>query len=193
LAGIGGRFDSESVAGINRNTHAKETKKKYMAKVLDSYQYNKILRFLRRILLITDSCAHRQQILERAGCQRGGKRRQADGLCGNGTQGHHRSVKDLEKKAEPKAPLASAPIDAQMRYRLRTKAGREFSKNSWYGKHHTLRKIFITTHVHNSGKPVNPRIPTQIKRVQHPCFVRPCIDAGGKFAQPVIGVIGGNK
>jgi hypothetical protein len=39
-------------------------------------------------------------------------------------QGHHRSVKDLEKKAEPKAPRASAPIDEQMRYRLRTKIAR---------------------------------------------------------------------
>jgi transposase len=39
-------------------------------------------------------------------------------------QGHHRSVKDLEKKPEPRAPRASAPVDEQMRYRLRTKAGR---------------------------------------------------------------------
>jgi len=39
-------------------------------------------------------------------------------------QSHHRSVKDLEKKAEPKAPQSSAPLDEQMRYRLRTKAGR---------------------------------------------------------------------
>lgn len=40
-------------------------------------------------------------------------------------QDHHRSVKDLEKKAEPKKPRANAPTDEQMRYRLRTKAGRE--------------------------------------------------------------------
>ena len=39
-------------------------------------------------------------------------------------QGHHRSVEDLEKKPEPQAPAASAPVEERMRYRLRTKAGR---------------------------------------------------------------------
>jgi transposase len=39
-------------------------------------------------------------------------------------QAHHRSVQDLEKKPEPRAPRANAPVDEQMRYRLRTKAGR---------------------------------------------------------------------
>jgi transposase len=39
-------------------------------------------------------------------------------------QGHHRSVQDLEKKPEPQAPQAGAPVDEQMRYRMRTQAGR---------------------------------------------------------------------
>lgn len=37
---------------------------------------------------------------------------------------HHRSVEDLEKKLDPPAPLAHAPVDEQLRYRLGTKAGR---------------------------------------------------------------------
>ena len=39
-------------------------------------------------------------------------------------QGHHRSVKDLEKRPEAKAPRANAGVEERMRYRLRTKAGR---------------------------------------------------------------------
>jgi len=39
-------------------------------------------------------------------------------------QEHHRSVQDLEKKPEPKAPRMSASVEERMRYRLRTKAGR---------------------------------------------------------------------
>jgi transposase len=39
-------------------------------------------------------------------------------------QSHHRTVEDLEKKPEPVAPPANAPVDEKMRYRLRTKAGR---------------------------------------------------------------------
>jgi len=39
-------------------------------------------------------------------------------------QAHHRSVEDLEKKPEPQAPAATAPVEERMRYRLRTKAGR---------------------------------------------------------------------
>lgn len=39
-------------------------------------------------------------------------------------QDHHRSVQDLEKKSEPKAPPANATVDERMRYRLHTKAGR---------------------------------------------------------------------
>jgi transposase len=39
-------------------------------------------------------------------------------------QEHHRTVKDLEKKPEPQAPRKDASVDEQMRYRLRTKAGR---------------------------------------------------------------------
>ena len=38
--------------------------------------------------------------------------------------GHHRSVKDLEQQAEPVPPPAEACPVEQMRYRLRTKAGR---------------------------------------------------------------------
>jgi len=39
-------------------------------------------------------------------------------------QSHHRTVEDLEKKPEPAAPSANAPVDEKMRHRLRTKAGR---------------------------------------------------------------------
>jgi len=39
-------------------------------------------------------------------------------------QSHHRTVEDLEKKPEPAAPPADAPVDEKMRHRLRTKAGR---------------------------------------------------------------------
>jgi len=39
-------------------------------------------------------------------------------------QSHHRTVEDLEKKPEPVAPPANAPVDEKMRYRLRTKTGR---------------------------------------------------------------------
>lgn len=38
--------------------------------------------------------------------------------------GHHRSVSDLEQRAEPPPPAAEAGPAEQMRYRLRTKAGR---------------------------------------------------------------------
>lgn len=39
-------------------------------------------------------------------------------------QTHHRTVKDLEKRPEPKAPGVRASVDTKMRHRLRTKAGR---------------------------------------------------------------------
>ncbi len=39
-------------------------------------------------------------------------------------QSHHRTVEDLEKKPEPVAPPANAPVDEKMRHRLRTKEGR---------------------------------------------------------------------
>ena len=38
--------------------------------------------------------------------------------------GHHRSVRDLEQRADPPPVAAEADPVAQMRYRLRTKAGR---------------------------------------------------------------------
>jgi len=38
--------------------------------------------------------------------------------------GHHRSVRDLEQRADPSPPSAGADPVEQMRYRLRTKAGR---------------------------------------------------------------------
>jgi len=39
-------------------------------------------------------------------------------------QSHHRTVEDLEKKSDPVAPPANAPVDEKMRHRLRTKTGR---------------------------------------------------------------------
>ncbi len=38
--------------------------------------------------------------------------------------GHHRSVSDLEQRADPPPPVAESDPVEQMRYRLRTKAGR---------------------------------------------------------------------
>jgi len=39
-------------------------------------------------------------------------------------QAHHRTVEELEKKAEPSDPGTGATVEERMRYRLRTKAGR---------------------------------------------------------------------
>lgn len=41
-----------------------------------------------------------------------------------GRQRHPRSVEDWEKKPEPQAPPPRAPVDEQLKYRLRTPAGR---------------------------------------------------------------------
>jgi hypothetical protein len=38
---------------------------------------------------------------------------------------HHRTVEDLEKRAEPAAPPANAPFEEQMAHRLATREGRE--------------------------------------------------------------------
>jgi transposase len=42
--------------------------------------------------------------------------------------GHHRSVADLEKKAEPEAPAAEASVTEVMRHRLKTSAGKTLYK-----------------------------------------------------------------
>ena len=42
--------------------------------------------------------------------------------------GHHRSVADLEKKAEPEAPGAEASVTEVMRHRLKTSAGKTLYK-----------------------------------------------------------------
>jgi hypothetical protein len=42
--------------------------------------------------------------------------------------GHHRSVADLEQRAEPASPPAGASVGEVMRYRLRTQAGRALYK-----------------------------------------------------------------
>ena len=42
--------------------------------------------------------------------------------------GHHRSVADLEKKAEPESPATGASVTEVMRHRLRTSAGKALYK-----------------------------------------------------------------
>ncbi len=45
-----------------------------------------------------------------------------------GKTGHHRSVADLEKKAEPEPPAADASVTEVMRHRLKTSAGKALYK-----------------------------------------------------------------
>ena len=48
--------------------------------------------------------------------------------CAVEKQGHHRTVADLEKKAEPASPSVDASVKEKMIYRLKTKAGRTIYK-----------------------------------------------------------------
>ena len=57
-----------------------------------------------------------------------GKRQGPQVYCAAGRQTHHRSVEDLEKKEEPPAPGAGAPVKEVMGHRLRTAEGKQVYK-----------------------------------------------------------------